>query len=209
MTQNFIHRYNCVFWDFDGVIKDSLKVKTQSFIEIFSQFDEGLQKKIKEHHLNNAGISRFIKIPLYLEWANQLNDENEKKYLEEFKKITVQKVIDSPWTEGVIKILKGKRNYQKFYIVTGTPQEEIEYILSKLNIKEIFDEIFGSPSNKTTVVERIIKKTGLSNEEYLMIGDGITDYEASRNNEIDFLLVEHSDNLNKFKNFKGKRIRSF
>ena len=46
-----------IFWDFDGVIKDSVKVKSTAFGELFAPFGEDIVNRVIEHHEANSGIS--------------------------------------------------------------------------------------------------------------------------------------------------------
>ena len=59
-----------IFFDFDGVIKDSVRVKSEAFEKLFSSFGDKASKKVRRHHESNGGMSRFEKIPIYLEWVN-------------------------------------------------------------------------------------------------------------------------------------------
>ena len=49
-----------VFWDFDGVIKDSVDVKTQAFIDLFDAYGSNVVQAVVAHHIKNGGISRFF-----------------------------------------------------------------------------------------------------------------------------------------------------
>ena len=55
-----------IFWDFDGVIKDSVQIKSKAFGNLFAQFGNIISKRVIEHHESNGGMSRFEKIPIYL-----------------------------------------------------------------------------------------------------------------------------------------------
>ena len=54
-----------IIFDFDGVIADSVDVKTQAFIKIYSKYGKSVVKKVVDHHESNGGISRFEKFYLY------------------------------------------------------------------------------------------------------------------------------------------------
>ena len=95
--------------------------------------------KILEHHIKNQGISRFEKIPLYLELSHkELTQENIEYFTNRFSDIVIEKVINSEWVEGVLDLIINLKR-QKHVIVTVTPQNEIEIILQKLNIREKFE----------------------------------------------------------------------
>ena len=48
--------YSNIFWDFDGVIKDSMTVKSDAFEQLFLPFGENIAKKVRTHHEANGGI---------------------------------------------------------------------------------------------------------------------------------------------------------
>ena len=50
-----------IFWDFDGVIKDSVEIKSDAFEDLFSPFGLNLSKKVRKHHENNTGLTRYDK----------------------------------------------------------------------------------------------------------------------------------------------------
>jgi beta-phosphoglucomutase-like phosphatase (HAD superfamily) len=68
--------YKIVFWDFDGVIKESVEVKTNAFRDLFQSFGEEVMEKVTMHHINNGGMSRYKKIPIYLSYAGIQPTEN-------------------------------------------------------------------------------------------------------------------------------------
>ena len=51
-----------LFFDFDGVILDSLDIKEIGFRKIFSQYSDLNVNKLIHYHNQNLGKSRFIKI---------------------------------------------------------------------------------------------------------------------------------------------------
>ena len=48
-----------LIYDFDGVICDSVGLKTDAFVELYNTENESIQKLVREYHLANGGISRF------------------------------------------------------------------------------------------------------------------------------------------------------
>ena len=48
-----------LIYDFDGVICDSVKIKTNAFIELYKNYSLKIQNQVKEYHILNSGISRF------------------------------------------------------------------------------------------------------------------------------------------------------
>ena len=51
-----------IIFDFDGVIINSHKVKTEAFYEIFKLYGKNVANKAKKFHERNIGKSRFFKL---------------------------------------------------------------------------------------------------------------------------------------------------
>ena len=54
-----------IILDFDGVILESVSVKTEAFRTLFSFAPEYVEE-IVQFHKDNGGMSRFDQIPVYL-----------------------------------------------------------------------------------------------------------------------------------------------
>ena len=61
-----IDSYEVFFFDFDGVIVDSLDIKSQAFGELFKDYGEDVVKKVMDYHLNEGwAMSRYEKFKYY------------------------------------------------------------------------------------------------------------------------------------------------
>ena len=138
-----LDKYEMVFWDFDGVIKESVSVKTDAFEELFKPYGDIVRKKVKNHHIENAGMSRFNKIPLYLKWSGkEPTTLKVDEMCSQFSEIVKNKVISSDWVPGVEPFLKKNKDKFKFIIVSATPQDELVDICQSLNIDNYFLKFF-------------------------------------------------------------------
>lgn len=199
-----------IFWDFDGVIKDSVEVKTQAFVDLFQPFGFELADAVRVHHEANGGMSRFEKIPLYLGWAKvPVTPEKIDEYCRRFSRLTLQGVINSPWVPGVEAILRNNSDQQEFVLVTATPQEEIEEILVATNLRTCFREVFGSPVSKREAIRMSLTVRKLGASECLMIGDAKADLDAALANNVPFLLRRHRSNRRVFENYTGDSVEDF
>ena len=187
MTTEHLKSAKIIFWDFDGVIKDSVAVKADAFEHMFLPFGEEIAKKVRRHHEENGGVSRFDKLPTYIKWIKQKpTQETVNKYAEKFSTLVKKKVIDSRWVPGILDYLSN--NNQEFFLVTATPQQEIEEILVSLKIKHFFKEIYGTPIKKDKAIESIMKKYSIPHKVSIMVGDSNSDYNAANINGIQFVL---------------------
>jgi phosphoglycolate phosphatase-like HAD superfamily hydrolase len=159
--------------------------------------------------LEFGGISRFEKIPLYLDWAGLPRSSFDiKNYLDRFAILVVQRVISSPWIPGVEQYLNGKPMFQKFVIVTGTPENEILEILKELKIDRLFDRVYGAPTKKEEAINLTLEEFQIEKESSILVGDSKTDWLAAQTTGIDFLYKE-SESTEFSSQFKGNKIKDF
>jgi len=192
-----VKNYELVFWDFDGVIKDSVEVKTKAFANMFKAYGPVIQEQVINHHLTNRGVSRYVKFELYYRdyIGKPLSSEELEKKCSDFSDIVLKKVIESDWVDGVEEYIRKNKYQQVFVLVTGTPQNEIEYILDELKISKCFKSIWGSPNEKSIVISNIIDESR-KKEKVVMIGDSDTDFKAALQNNISFILRKTKENSN-------------
>ena len=200
-----------IIFDFDGVIADSVQVKTDAFASLYEQYGDNIVTKVIEHHEANGGMSRFKKIKLYHESFLNKTITNEKieDLANQFSKLVVRKVIDVPYVPGVFKYIQ--KCYEKYnlFISTGTPTNEIKQILSARDIAEYFIGIHGSPEKKSLHITKIISKYNYHPDELISYGDANTDINAAKQASVPFILIKNSYNQDLVKNFKGKIINNF
>jgi len=188
-----IGNYRLIFLDFDGVVKDSVSVKTDAFLELFKGANRSIREKIREHHIKNGGVSRFDKIPLYLKWSKmEQTDENVNSMCHAFSSIVRDRVINSNWVPGVKSFLQNQKCI--FVMVSATPQGELIDICQSLNIDVFFARLYGSPICKSDAIHASMIDYNVSHDDCVMIGDAMTDIKAAKDNNIDFILRRHKDN---------------
>ena len=178
-----------VFWDFDGVIKDSVGVKGSVFIDIFYGCSLDVKDKINEHHLMNGGMSRYEKIPLYMRWGGiEVTPSRVQQYCHEFSRLSIAKVVSAPWIDGAKEYIEAHAKKQILYIVSATPQQEIVSILKSLKIAHYFTGIVGSPCSKKRAIMNTLKIENILPYDSVFIGDSRLDYESAISCGIPFVL---------------------
>jgi|TARA_Y100000294_G_scaffold68314_1_gene64694 phosphoglycolate phosphatase-like HAD superfamily hydrolase len=155
-------------------------------------------------------MTRFEKLPLYLKWTGQastplLVDE----YAQQFSLLVTQRVIDSDWVDGVLEYLQCNYNKQQFFLITATPQQEIEEIISQLQIADYFEQVIGSPTTKADAVQLLLNRYSLNPEQAVMIGDSCSDYKAATENSIAFVLRKTDLNNKLQKEIECQMIKDF
>ena len=92
-----------------------------------------------------------------------------------------------------------RKNGYKIGIISGEANSAIEIIAKKFQVEEVHQGI----RNKIEVLNSIIEKYGLSDEEFVYIGDDVNDYESLCRAKY---AVTVPNAVNKVKNIKGIQI---
>lgn len=170
-----------IIYDFDGVICDSVNVKTEAFGALYESYGAEVQKQVVQYHLEHGGISRFEKIRYYQDTilGKPITEEKVLELADKFASLVKEKVISSPYIQYADRFIeKHSRNLHQ-YICTGTPEYEILEITDRKGIKDFFTGIYGAPKRKTQIIQEILSETGLQPSDFIYLGDAITDYEAA------------------------------
>lgn len=172
-----------IIFDFDGVLVESVDVKTQAFARIFEPEGGEVVKQIVAYHLMNGGLSRMDKLHYcYSQILRRPLSDAQLNYLcDRFQELVLDGVINAPWVPGAPEILaKCREAGCLLYIVSGTPEEELRTIVEARGIISHFEGIYGSPRNKPEIIRSILLAYQLEPSAVLFIGDSISDYEAAR-----------------------------
>lgn len=200
-----------ILFDFDGVILDSLNVKTQAFYDMYLPYGEEIAKKAANHHLAHGGISRYEKFKIYhKEFLGIDIDESKLDELaDEFSERVFTKVAESEEVKGIREFLESAKGKYKMWVITGTPTEEIVEICKITHFTQYFIDLHGSPEKKDYWTKKILVEENLQPNEVVFVGDATTDYDAAMANNVHFILREHDDNLEFFKDKELIRIQDF
>lgn len=195
-----------IFWDFDGVIIDSMKIKGDGFIELFENYNLEQVRLLEKYHYANGGISRFDKIKYFY---NQIlkKDVSEEKIINlsnKFASIIKEKIFnkDILIRESLIFIEKNFIDYN-FHIVSGADHNELNSLCKYFKIEQYFKSINGSPTKKHVLLKNVINEFKYIPEEIVFIGDAMTDYYAAKKNKIKFYGYNNEE-LKKFGNYIEK-----
>jgi phosphoglycolate phosphatase-like HAD superfamily hydrolase len=177
-----------LFFDFDGVILESVGAKTEAFAELFEDFPEHVDQ-IVEYHLENAGVSRFDKFRYIYGnlFKQELTNNRFNALCEEFSKIVFQKVLDSEYVTGVREFIQDYYRKYDMFIVSATPHDEIKEICKQLSLDQYFKDVLGSPRPKGQWVNMLMEQYGYKANESVFIGDAMSDYKAADENGILFI----------------------
>jgi phosphoglycolate phosphatase-like HAD superfamily hydrolase len=178
-----------IFWDFDGVIKESDVCKAIAYEKLFLPYGQDVSMQVRRHHDLNGGMSRFDKLPIYLKWSGlPVTKSLVNEFCNKFSELVYRAVIDSPDIPGITEYLERNFERQYFVLITATPQREIEKILEELDLSQYFREIYGSPYVKCEVVRDTLLRLKIASSAALVVGDSEVDYQAAIKNNVPFIL---------------------
>lgn len=181
-----------LFFDFDGVLVDSARTKTQGFVSLFKEYDREIIDEIVSHHRMNGGISRVEKIRHAHARiiGNPLSESEVASWAERYSELVVREVIEAPWIPGAKAFLDSCLKELKIFVISGTPETELKYVLQERGMTSYFDEILGSPIRKPEHIRMLLKKYDLKPENGIFIGDALTDFHAARETGLGFIGIQ-------------------
>ncbi len=189
---NSPQRLKALFFDFDGVLADSTRIKTRAFEILFKDFPDEIIDQVVQHHQLHGGISRVDKIRYAHETiiGTPLTESQVKQWAARYSDLVVQKVIDAPWIKGARPFLAEYSGKVPVFLISGTPEPELKYVLEQRKMSACFTEILGSPVRKPAHIQRLLAEYRLAPAQCLFIGDALTDQDAASRTGLYFIGIQ-------------------
>jgi HAD superfamily hydrolase (TIGR01549 family) len=179
---------SAILLDFDGVLVESVDIKTEAFRTLFS-FSPSHVDEIVHYHLNNAGISRFEKFRHIYEniLHEHLTDEQSRHLSDRFSSLVIDAVAGAPYVGGAERFLSEYCKKVPLYVISATPEQELKQIITRKGMEHFFRGIYGSPKRKAENLKILITTARLSKANTLYVGDAINDLNAARQAGVRFI----------------------
>lgn len=181
--------FAAVVFDFDGVLVESLDIKTQAFADLYQPCGDAIVRQVVSFHKAHGGVSRFDKIR-HFEHAflgrRILEDEILKK-AEVFSRLVEDAVIACPEVSGATELLRFLSSQLPCFIASATPEPELRRIVHRRGWSDFFSGVFGAPATKKEILRNILHSTRKPANECLMVGDAKTDFEAASQSGLQFV----------------------
>lgn len=183
-------KFKFILWDFDGVIIDSNEIREYGFNQILKRYSTKQKQDLISFHRLNGGLSRYVKFRYFFEEIlKKPISENEVNLLaNQFSLIMRKRLVDTSLIiPETIKYIEELFNLKKeMHIVSGSDNNELIELCSKINVDKYFKTISGSPTAKNELVSRIITRNNLKLSDVCLIGDAVNDFDAAKINGITF-----------------------
>jgi phosphoglycolate phosphatase-like HAD superfamily hydrolase len=174
--------WQAVLFDFDGVLVESADIKIAAFRALYEPHGPAIVEQVITHHVAHGGVSRRQKIRLYHRelLGDPLTPEGLEALCQRFSELVEDAVVEARPVPGAQSLLAAIAGKSPLFVVSGTPQGELERIVARREMASWFTEVHGSPPDKVTVINDILGRHGFDAAQTLFIGDSPTDHDAAR-----------------------------
>ena len=174
--------------DFDGVIVESLDIKTQAFRDLFSDYPQHIDD-IMSYHLAHNAISRYIKFEHIMNniLGETYDEERARELGTRFSKLVQQKVIACPYVKGAEEFLQYFSGRVPLYVASASPQEELVEIVKARAIDRYFQGIYGTPWEKYDVMQKVMSEEKVTPDAVVYVGDSKEDLVVAQKTGVIFV----------------------
>lgn len=199
-----------IAFDFDGVLIESVEVKSRAFARLFEAEGPTSIRKILDYHLKNGGVSRFEKFrTIYRNILKRpLSEEQFRSLCERFSELVVDEVVAASWVDGAEEWLIQNQGRHPLFVISGTPQDELQEIVTRRGMAKFFNGVLGAPRTKDLLLRDALQQGGLSPGELVFVGDSETDWQAARQVGVWFIWRRSSEEMPDLPGFPGPSIPS-
>lgn len=199
-----------IAFDFDGVLVESVEVKTRAFARLFAGEGAETVQRIVTCHIKNGGVSRFEKFKtIYRDILNRpLTDQKFQSLCREFAEYVVEDVVAAPWVEGAEQFLSAHCERYPLFVISGTPEEELREIVRRRGMQRFFREVLGAPRTKDVLLQEALRRHQLASYDLVFVGDAETDWIAARKTGVPFIWRQAPSDTPRLPGFAGPYIPS-
>jgi phosphoglycolate phosphatase-like HAD superfamily hydrolase len=183
--------WQAFFFDFDGVLADSVEVKTRAFAHLFEPYGPAVMTRVVEHHRCNSGVSRVDKFRYYYqEFLHRAIDDQEITALcQRFSRLVVDEVVAAPEIPGAKAFLDASAKRLPLFVVSAAPEEELREIVARRGWSQYFLEVTGTPKSKRENLAFLLQKYNFVPQDCVFFGDAIADFKAAASCGVCFLGI--------------------
>ena len=181
-----------IIFDMDGTLTDSWPGMEYCYNETFREY--GRENMTEDEFLSGfvGNLSENLRVMLHID------DENElEKAVETFRRHYRERghALSAPFP-GIIDLVRQLHSEgYKLGLATMMLQKYAADILEELKIRDCFDAVEGSDitgeRSKADMIRTCMVRTGVSNEDTVMIGDGFNDQKAAEKAKVGFIAAAY------------------
>lgn len=191
-SQHVLEETELFVFDFDGVLADSVGIKTAAFAEMYRPYGEDIVQQVVAYHVSHGGVSRFDKIKHYHQvfLGEALSEVEINRLAGRFSALVFEKVVSSNEIPGAEQFLKWLSVLGRCCAInSATPQDEMQCIANARGISKYFFLVLGAPTSKTENLKTIMEMSGIPPNKTLFFGDALSDIKAAEACGVSFVGV--------------------
>ncbi|MDR3175160.1 MAG: HAD-IA family hydrolase [Desulfovibrio sp.] len=168
-------------FDCDGVILESMDIKSLAFRRVGEEYGPEAAGRLEDYHRLHGGVSRYRKFAWFFRevLGREITAADEETMNAKFVRAALEEVLVCPLVPGIREVLDRLSGRLPLYVASGTPEDELRFILEKRRLAGYFVRICGSPPDKEEILRTIVEERGINPERCLMVGDAETDRAAA------------------------------
>lgn len=189
-----------IFFDFDGVIVESLDVKVEAFRELYAPYGDEIVRQAIDYYVRETGVPRlrrFRHCHRHL-LGQDLSHDEAQALSDQFGGMVEDLVVSCKGVPGAREFLERYSDEIPCFVVSATPDAELKRILRRRRINQFFAAAYGSPPDKPETLAKVLAQRRLRGAETIMVGDGLADHRAATKNAIRFVGRVHARWRNPF-----------
>ena len=180
-----------ILFDLDGTIIDSAESILSSFDKVFQKHKITPLKKLDKHIIGPPLNETFINL------IEKPTDKLINSMVEDFKFFYDKEDYKlSRLFPEILECLKLLKNQKKILIIiTNKRKAPTKKIIELLNLDGFFKSSYSLDSfkpkmkSKSNVIKEVLSLERIDQKKAIYVGDRIEDGEASKNNNIEFIMV--------------------
>ncbi len=167
--------------DCDGVILESVDAKTRAFAQVGERYGaEARDRLVLFHHLH-GGVSRREKFAWLIRetQGREITPAEMDELCSLFVACALEHVLAAPLTPGILPVLETWKGRIPIHVCSGTPTEELRFVLNRRGLASFFTGMYGTPPAKAQRLAMIVREAGVDPADAVMVGDAATDMHAA------------------------------
>ncbi|MFH1913493.1 MAG: HAD family hydrolase [Pseudomonadota bacterium] len=169
-------------FDFDGVLADSVEVKTEAFRAMYAPHGDRVTDEVVAFHRANGGMPRREKFRHYQ--TALLGSPPTEAQLdalgERFSALVLDRVVAAPEIPGARTFLERWHGVVPLFVNSATPDQELRDILARRGMAHFFEAALGSGRSKTDNLTAILGDYRLDPKQVVFFGDAASDHRAAQ-----------------------------
>ena len=183
-------KYKVILWDFDGVIMDSMPVRSNGFAAVLKNYPVDQVSQLMDFHNQNGGLSRYVKFRYFFETIRGefITEEEVQSLADSFSEIMLNSLVNKELLiQDSVAFIEANSDKYEMHIVSGSDGVELNKICDALDLSKYFKSINGSPTPKNQLVASLIGNNNYDKSNIVLVGDSINDLDAANTNGISFV----------------------